>query len=98
MFVLLVFMLISWVFSLAYASVCVYGYACAYALMKSSLKRNQSGRGLSFPGAVQMEGAHTSSISERDERPHKFQLKRMEFRAFLFGISFSVPETILSQK
>ena len=93
MFVLLVFMLMlmSWVFSLAYASVCVYGYACAYALMKSSLKRNQSGRGLSFPGAVQMEGAHTSSISERDERPHKFELKRMEFRAFLFGISFSVP-------
>ena len=31
-------MLMSWVFSLAYASVCAYAYACAYALVKTSLK------------------------------------------------------------
>ena len=30
-------MLMSWVFSLAYASVCAYAYACAYALVKTSL-------------------------------------------------------------
>jgi len=38
-FVLLVFMLMlmSWVFSLAYASVCPYAYAYAYALVKTSL-------------------------------------------------------------
>ena len=41
MFVLLVLMLMlmSWVFSLAYASVCAYAYACAYALVKTSLNR-----------------------------------------------------------
>jgi len=39
MFVLLVLMLtlMSWVFSLAYASACAYAYACAYALVKISL-------------------------------------------------------------
>ena len=30
-------MLMSWVFSLAYASVCAYAYACVYALVKTSL-------------------------------------------------------------
>ena len=34
-------MLMSWVFSLAYASVCAYAYACAYALVKTSLYRKQ---------------------------------------------------------
>ena len=29
--------LMSWVFSLAYASVCAYAYACAYAPVKTSL-------------------------------------------------------------
>jgi len=40
-FVLLVLMLMlmSWVFSLAYGSVCADAYACAYALVKTSLKR-----------------------------------------------------------
>jgi len=34
----LMLMLMPWVFSLVYASVCVYAYACAYALVKTSLK------------------------------------------------------------
>ena len=36
-FLVLMLMLMSWVFSLAYASVCAYAYACAYALVKTSL-------------------------------------------------------------
>ena len=59
MFVLLVlmFMLISWVFSLAYASVCAYAYA--YALVKTSLKFSFHGkpfklswRWRDFPGPI----------------------------------------------
>ena len=30
-------MLMSWVFSLAYASVCAYAYTCTYALVKTSM-------------------------------------------------------------
>jgi len=37
MFVLLLLMLMSWVFSLTHASVCAYVYACAYTLVKTSL-------------------------------------------------------------
>ena len=33
----LMLMLMSWVFSLAYASVCAYAYVCAYAQVKTSL-------------------------------------------------------------
>ena len=39
-------MLMSWVFSLAYASVCAYAYACAYALVKTSLIRANNQRGV----------------------------------------------------
>ena len=51
-------MLMSWVFSLAYASVCAYAYACAYALVKTSLNTMKIEKLITQPSVLIQECSH----------------------------------------